>query len=57
MISAIRQFFEKNIKPSSDASEELSEHSLQLATASLLIEMMRADKEISDEEKTTTMPL
>jgi uncharacterized tellurite resistance protein B-like protein len=54
MISAIRQFFEKNIKPSSDASEELSEHSLQLATASLLIEMMRADKEISDEEKTTT---
>ena len=52
MISAIRKFFEKNIKSSPDASERLSEHSLQLATASLLIEMMRADSEISDEEKT-----
>jgi len=52
MISTIRQFFEKNIKSSPDASEKLSEHSLQLATAALLIEMMRADAEISEEEKT-----
>lgn len=51
MISAIRKFFEKNIKSSQDASEKLSEHSLQLATAALLIEMMRADSEIDEEEK------
>lgn len=51
MISAIRQFFEKNIKPSPDMQEELSEHSLRLATAALLIEMMRADADISGDEK------
>lgn len=53
MISAIRQFFEKNIKSSPDSSEQLSGDSLKLATASLLIEMMRADTEISEEEKST----
>ena len=53
MISAIRQFFEKNIKSSQETSEKLSERSLRLSTAALLIEMMRADAAISDEEKTT----
>ena len=53
MISAVRQFFEKNIKSSPETSEKLSERSLRLATAALLIEMMRADAEISNEEKTT----
>ena len=52
MISAIRQFFEKNIKSSPNATETLSEHSLQLATAALLVEMMRADAEVSTDEKT-----
>ena len=53
MISAIRQFFEKNIKPSRTATEEVSEHSLQLATSALLIEMMRADADISEDEQRT----
>lgn len=51
MIDTIKQFFEKNIKPSPDTVNQVSEHSLQLATAALLIEMMRADSEISNEEK------
>ncbi len=51
MINTIKQFFEKNLQTSPESSEEISEHSLQLATAALMIEMMRADAEISDEEQ------
>jgi uncharacterized tellurite resistance protein B-like protein len=51
MINTIKQFFEKNIQTSPESSEEISEHSLLLATAALMIEMMRADAEISDEER------
>jgi uncharacterized tellurite resistance protein B-like protein len=53
MINAIKQFFETNIKPAPDSSEEVTEHSLQLATAALLIEMMRADAKISEGERKT----
>ncbi len=51
MINTIKQFFEKNLQTSPESSDEISEHSLQLATAALMIEMMRADAEISDEEQ------
>ncbi len=53
MINTIKQFFEKNIKPASDKPEKVSEHSLQLATAALFIEMMRADTKISEHEQKT----
>ena len=51
MINTIKEFFEKKIQTAPKATEEVSEHSLQLATAALMIEMMRADTEISDEEQ------
>jgi len=51
MINTIKQFFEKNIQTAPKSSVEVSEHSLQLATAALMIEMMRADTEISVEEQ------
>ncbi len=51
MVGSIKQFFEKKIKPPHRSSEKLSEHSLQLATAVLLIEIMRADKKISNDER------
>ena len=51
MINTIKQFFVKNIKSSPDSPEKVSEHSLQLATAALLIEMMRADAKIGDDER------
>lgn len=51
MVIAFKNFFKKYIKPSPDKSEEVSEHALQLATAALLIEMMRADAEVSDDER------
>ncbi len=53
MVSAIKQFFEKYINPSPDIPDRVSEHSLQLATAALLIEMMRADAKISEDERRT----
>jgi uncharacterized tellurite resistance protein B-like protein len=51
MINTIKQFFEKNIQTSPESSEEISKHSLQLATTALMIEMMRADAEISEKEQ------
>jgi uncharacterized tellurite resistance protein B-like protein len=53
MISTVKQFFEKYVKSSSGATDNVSEHSLQIATAALLIEMMRADAEISRDEEIT----
>ena len=53
MVSAIKQFFEKYIKTSADSSDKVSEHSLQLATAALLIETMRADAKSSKDERRT----
>ncbi len=51
MVNTIKQFFEKHVKPSSENRDDISEHALQIATAALLIEMMRADTEISAEEE------
>lgn len=51
MVSAIKQFFDKYVKNTSDTSGEIPDHSLQIATAALLIEMMRADSEINEDEK------
>lgn len=55
MVTAFSNFFKKHIKPSITGSEEVSEHSLQLATAALLIEMMRADAEITTDERRMVM--
>ncbi len=55
MISTVKQFFEKHVRSSTGNAKSVSEHSLQIATAALLIEMMRADAEISgDEQKKIT---
>ena len=50
MLSVISQFFNKHIKPAPERREDATEHSLQIATAALLIQMMRADFHINDEE-------
>lgn len=53
MLNTVKNFFEKYITPPSQSSDSISEHALQIATAALLIEMMRADYDISKEEKKT----
>ncbi len=51
MLRAIQQFFEQNIASAQSNSDAEREHSLQLATAALLFEMMRMDDEIDEDEK------
>jgi uncharacterized tellurite resistance protein B-like protein len=55
MVSVIKQFFEKYIKPTPDNLNKMSEHSLQIATVALLIEMMRADAKIAEDERRAVM--
>ncbi len=52
MLSRIRDFFDSAIGASMDTDRETSkQHALHLATASLLIEVMKADFETVDDEK------
>jgi len=52
MLLAIKQFFEQHIATTDSNTDAASQaHSLQLATAALLFEMMRMDDEISEQEK------
>jgi uncharacterized tellurite resistance protein B-like protein len=53
MVSIVKQFFNKYVTSSPDTPDSASDHSLQIATAALLIEMMRADSKNSDEERST----
>jgi uncharacterized tellurite resistance protein B-like protein len=55
MVSSIRKFFDKYIQPAPDKQDEVPEHSLSLATAALLIEMMRADATVKGDEYETVM--
>jgi uncharacterized tellurite resistance protein B-like protein len=53
MLSAIKRFFQERVldeaaKPAADAGP----HALRLAAAALLFEVMRADAEVRDEERT-----
>ncbi len=51
MMSSIKKFFENNIKQDQEADNSAAEHSLQLATAALLIEISRADLDVKEEER------
>ncbi len=52
MLKAVREFFEKNVAGViEDSSEDQREHAYQLATAALLMEISRADREIDDDER------
>lgn len=55
MIITVKNFFEKYIKSSPEKPGEVSGHALQLATTALLIEMMRADAEVSEYERSMVM--
>ena len=55
MVRALKTFFKKYLDHSPEFSDEVSEHSLQLATAALLVEMMRADAEIAEDERRAVM--
>ena len=49
MLGAIKQFFDQNIRPPATAGID-PEHALRLATAALMIEMMRMDRDEHPDE-------
>jgi uncharacterized tellurite resistance protein B-like protein len=51
VIGRIGRFFREYIKPSPGSESTVSEHSLRLATTALLIEMMKADAEMNEDER------
>lgn len=51
MVNTVRHFFKKYVVSSPEDRDNVSEHSLQIATAALLVEMMRADSEIKEDER------
>ncbi|MEH6649208.1 MAG: TerB family tellurite resistance protein [Motiliproteus sp.] len=57
MIRLISQFFSSHMTLSEDADSLSSSHSLQLATAALLIEVSRADFDVGESEQETVIEL
>ena len=56
MLKAVKEFFDKNVAGViEDSSEGRREHAYQLATAALLMEISRADREIDDDERDAVM--
>ncbi|OHC64306.1 MAG: hypothetical protein A2045_02665 [Rhodocyclales bacterium GWA2_65_20] len=52
MIPSIKEFFSQFIEPGTRQAEAGSEQALRIATAALLLEMMRMDNRIADAERT-----
>lgn len=55
MVFSLKKIYKQFIQPSSDKPEEHSEHAIQVATAALLIEMMKADGKVSADERKAVM--
>ena len=53
MIASIRNFFEQLIAPDTSESRVAPQHALHVATAVLLLEMMRMDGSVTPEETAT----
>lgn len=51
MIAGIKQFFDQFIAPGTQTAGATKEHALQVATAALLLELVRADGEIAPTER------
>jgi uncharacterized tellurite resistance protein B-like protein len=53
MIASLKDFFTRFIEPDAQKDDARGEHALQVATAALLLEMMRMDARIAEEERAT----
>lgn len=51
MISGLKDFFSRFVDPATQTDTKRSEHALQVATAALLLEMMRMDDHIDGAER------
>jgi uncharacterized tellurite resistance protein B-like protein len=52
MFSTMRDFFRQQIEPHAATPGPAGDHALQLAAAALLFEIVRADGDVKDEERT-----
>jgi len=55
MVFSLKKIYEQFIQPTSDKTDEVSEHAIQVATAALLIEVMKADGKVSEDERKAVM--
>jgi len=55
MIFSLKKIYDQFIQPSSIKKDEGSEHAIQVATAALLIEMMKADGTVNEDERKAVM--
>jgi uncharacterized tellurite resistance protein B-like protein len=53
MIASLKDFFTQFIEPDARKDDASGEHALQVATAALLLEMMRMDDRFAEEERAT----
>ena len=51
MLRNIKQFFDQHLRPVGSPQAAGAHHALQVATAALLFEVMRADREMKDAER------
>ena len=51
MVFSLKKIYKQFIQPASGKTDEVSEHAIQVATAALLIEMMKADGKVSEDER------
>ena len=51
MLRNIKQFFDQHIRPAGTSPAAGAQHALQVATAALLIEVMRSDRELKEAER------
>jgi uncharacterized tellurite resistance protein B-like protein len=55
MIFSIKKIYDQFIQPVSGKTDVVSEYAIQVATAALLIEMMKADGKVSADEREAVM--
>ncbi len=55
MLKTLRDLFDTLAAPLPDATPQQADHQLQLATAVLLVEVMRADAELGEAERTAVL--
>jgi uncharacterized tellurite resistance protein B-like protein len=55
MVFPLNKIYKQFIQPASGKTDAVSEHAIQVATAALLVEMMKADGKVSEDERKAVM--
>ena len=57
MVFSLKKIYKQFIQPASGKTDAVSEHAIQVATAALLIEMTKADGNVSEDERKAVMQI